>query len=75
MSNPSKYYQSRRIWQQVTNFWDPILHKSESGAWWLKIWHWNDRDLLPNLSKLMEFGVIVQNDELHKILFISGNFI
>ena len=33
-----------------------------------KIKHLKNCNLLPNLHKLIKFGAIVQNDELHKII-------
>ena len=40
-----------------------------------KVKHLTNCNLFPNLLKLIQFGVIVHNDDLHKILddFFSSN--
>ena len=57
--------------KQVTNLGKSILHefcrtKMVHGS--EKIEHYKNCNFLPNLFKLIEFGVIAQNHELHKIL-------
>ena len=79
MSELSKFYQIRHIRYNKLRIFE-ILSCTSFVEWkWSmvvkKIKHKKNFNLLPNLLKLIQFGVIVQNDELHKRLdyFFSCN--